>query len=688
MQKFFRHKTSLAIGIGLAFSVILGSVGSVLHLKNRDNVVTSAIANAFDDSLENGRASLASASNLIGQNRGKEALAQLQNLEKKYPLLAPYILLKQGKAHNIAGDEAAAVKVWQELIQEYPNSPAVAEALYLLGIDNPTYWQQAISQFPQHPRTHQIIRQLLAQNPNQPRLMAILVKYDPDDRQNPQISDRLVANYSSQLTPEDWAAIGNIYWLKWDYAKAGKAYAKAPRTPKNLYRAGRGYHLGNDKQTAKQYYLQLVNAYPNASETGWGLRRLASISKKTEAIRYLDIAIANHPEAAPEALLEKAKILDKLNSPVSARQARELVLTQYKTSDAAAEYRWKIASEKAQQGDLVTAWKWAQPIAIDNPEHSFAPKASFWIGKWAQKMGRSEDATTAFETTLAAFPRSYYAWRSAVALGWDVGDFTTVRNLQPQVVTAEQFVPPGGSEIFRELYQAGLTEEAWGQFQMEIGDKEQLTTNEEFTQGVMRLYRGKNLRGINQIWFLSDTESPEDLQQWQVLKQTPQYWQSLYPFPYAESILKWSQHRNLNPLLVTSLIRQESRFESEIESSAGALGLMQVMPATGESVARQLSLNGYSLTNPEDSINIGTFYLDYTHKRYDNNSMLAVASYNAGPHKVAQWVNRYGLKDADEFVEKIPYRETKGYVESVFENYWNYMLVYNPEVNKMFETLR
>jgi soluble lytic murein transglycosylase len=68
--------------------------------------------------------------------------------------------------------------------------------------------------------------------------------------------------------------------------------------------------------------------------------------------------------------------------------------------------------------------------------------------------------------------------------------------------------------------------------------------------------------------------------------------------------------------------------------------------------------------------------------------MLAVASYNAGPHKVAQWVNRYGLEDADEFVEKIPYRETKGYVESVFENYWNYMLVYNPEINQMFQNIQ
>ena len=222
---------------------------------------------------------------------------------------------------------------------------------------------------------------------------------------------------------------------------------------------------------------------------------------------------------------------------------------------------------------------------------------------------------------------------------------------------------------------------------MEISDKEELTVSEEFTQGLMRLHRGKNLRGINQIWFIEDRNNSEDKEQWQTLKQTPQYWQSLYPFPFSDTILKWSQNRNLNPLLVTSLIRQESRFEPKIESSAGALGLMQVMPATGESVAQQLDLPSYSLTNPEDSINIGTFYLDYTHKKYDNNSMLAVASYNAGPHKVAQWVDRYGVLDADEFVEQIPYRETQGYVESVFENYWNYMLVYNPQIQKMLQNL-
>ena len=690
MRKLFSTRASIALGVGLAASVVLGSVGSRLYLDRQNNLRDSVRAIAADDSRDDKRAILASATNLIEQNQGQLALQQLINLEQEYPLLAPYVLLKQGAAYQVVGNTKKASQTWHKLVKQYPDSPAVAEALYLLGEDNKDYWQQAINKFPQHPRTHQLIRELLKGNPQQPRLMAILVKYDPDDTHNPELSDRLVASYSSQLNPDDWAAIGNIYWLKWDYGKAGQAYSRAAKTPKNLYRAARGYHLARNKSAPKPYYLELVTNHPNAQETGLGLRRLATLVNKSEGIKYLDRAIANHPQEAAAALADKANYLEALNSPVSAGKVRDQLLSQYKTSDAAAEYRWKTASKFAKKGDIRSAWQWAQPIATNNPEHSLAPKASFWIGKWATKLGRKEDAATAFQATITAFPRSYYAWRSAVALGWDVGDFTSVRSLQPQVVQSKITIPPGGSVVFQELYQAGLEDEAWGQFQVEISDKEQLSVNEEFTQGLMRLERGKNLRGINQIWFLDrkhNSENARDREQWRILRQSPQYWQALYPFPFADSILKWSQQRQLNPLLVTSLIRQESRFEPEIRSSAGALGLMQVIPTTGKSVAQQLGLSNYSLTNPEDSVKIGTFYLDYTHKKYNNNSMLAVASYNAGPHKVAQWVKRYGLTDVDEFVEKIPYRETKGYVESVFENYWNYLLVYNPEIKAKFQNL-
>ena len=690
MWKSFNSKKNwILISIALISTVIGTKVISSANreipksLTTKQKLFTAKpVVNSNDTSSSN----ILIAADLIDRSEGTAALAKLQGLEQEYPLLTAHILLARGKAHQLEQNPQAAEAAWEKLIAEYPNSAASAEALYLLGKSNRAYWQQAIAQFPSHPRTHEIIRQLLSENPNQPRLMAILVKYTPDGSGVDSMRERLVTEYASQLTPKEWEAIADSYWLKWDYGKAGRAYAKAPVTAQNLYRAGRGHHLGNDLTTAKKYYLKLIQQYPDDDYTGWAYRRMATLGSKREAVTYLDMAIA-HPQHAPEALVEKAKILQVLNSPKSAENALQTLLTDYKHSEAAAQYRWDVASEKAKAGDFLTAWKWAQPIVTDNPNSAIAPKAGFWIAKWAEKLNRPDHAHLAYKTVLTRFPRSYYAWRSAVALGWDVGDFTTVRDKIPSVVKASKITPPGGSPTFQQLYKLGLESEAWAQFQLDISDKPELTVAEDFTAGLMKLYQGKNLRGINQIWYLQDRDSPEDRQQWQQLRQTPEYWQALYPFPYEETILKWSKQRQLNPLLVTSLIRQESRFEPEIESSAGALGLMQVMPATGQNVASDIGLSSYSLTVPEDNVNIGTHYLDFTHKKYNNNSMLAVASYNAGPNAVAKWVSRYGLQDADEFVEKIPYQETKGYVESVFENYWNYMLIYNPEVGKLFEQI-
>ncbi|MEM8722916.1 MAG: transglycosylase SLT domain-containing protein [Cyanobacteria bacterium P01_G01_bin.39] len=691
IQKLLNSKFFLLISVSLLTTVI---ASDAIVSGIRDNtaakrksplVVKPAVARSQSATDISDRLLLAE--DLINRKQGKQALFNLAGLAEQHPLLAAHILFSRGEAHQLEGNEQEATTTWQKLITQYPTSAASAEALYKLGKSDADYWQQAIAKFPAHPRTHEIIRDKLEQNPDQPKLMAILVKYTPDDAGVDQMRDRLVQEYAEQLTPDDWQAIADSYWLKWDYGKAGKAYKKAPVTARNLYRAARGHHLGNDKVTAKQYYLRLFQQYPNDDYTGWGLRRVASMVGKTEAISYLDLAIKQFPKHAPEALVDKAKYLEALDSPQSANNALQTLLTDYKHSDAAAKYRWDLASKHAKKDDLVTAWRWAQPIVVDNPDSSLAPKAGFWVAKWAAKLNRPDDANTAYKSVLARFPRSYYAWRSAVALGWDVGDFTTVRDKVPQVVKAPKITPPGGSQTFQELYRLGLEEEAWAQFQLEISDRSELSVADDFTKGLLKLYQGKNLRGINQIWYLQDRDSPEDKQQWQQLRQTPKYWQALYPFPYEDIILKWSKQRQLNPLLVTSLIRQESRFEPEIESSAGALGLMQVMPATGKNAAQNIGLSNYSLTKPEDNVNIGTYYLDFTHKKYGNNSMLAVASYNAGPNAVAKWVDRYGLQDVDKFVEQIPYRETKGYVESVFENYWNYMLVYNPEVRELFQDL-
>lgn len=73
--------------------------------------------------------------------------------------------------------------------------------------------------------------------------------------------------------------------------------------------------------------------------------------------------------------------------------------------------------------------------------------------------------------------------------------------------------------------------------------------------------------------------------------------------------------------------------------------------------------------------------MDYTHQQYNNNSLLAIASYNAGPGNVSRWLRTIGKTDPDEFVENIPFNETKNYVRQVFGNYWNYLRLYNPEIS-------
>jgi soluble lytic murein transglycosylase len=82
------------------------------------------------------------------------------------------------------------------------------------------------------------------------------------------------------------------------------------------------------------------------------------------------------------------------------------------------------------------------------------------------------------------------------------------------------------------------------------------------------------------------------------------------------------------------------------------------------------------LTVPEENIRLGTLYLRYTHQKWNGSTLLAIASYNAGPGNVARWVRQISLEDPETFVERIPYRETRFYVVNVYENYWNYLRLY------------
>jgi soluble lytic murein transglycosylase len=149
------------------------------------------------------------------------------------------------------------------------------------------------------------------------------------------------------------------------------------------------------------------------------------------------------------------------------------------------------------------------------------------------------------------------------------------------------------------------------------------------------------------------------------------YWHILFPAPYWNTIKAESAKNNLDPYLVASLIRQESEFNPSVISYANAWGLMQLLPSTGKSLARQEGMTHFQtfqLLDPETNIRLGTRYLRQTLDRFGGVPEYALAAYNAGESRVEDWQSAGPYSGIDEFVESIPFTQTRDYVQAILRN--------------------
>ena len=160
-----------------------------------------------------------------------------------------------------------------------------------------------------------------------------------------------------------------------------------------------------------------------------------------------------------------------------------------------------------------------------------------------------------------------------------------------------------------------------------------------------------------------------------------QFWKHFFPLAHADTIGEFSKTYNVDPYFVKGLIRQESLFEAEALSVAGARGLMQIMPATGKklygSLKDQKPFDEKLLYEPDLNIKLGIKYLSQLNQRFGNNGTHILISYNAGPHVLKKWLKRFrAIDDPDVFIESIPYPETRRYVKHVLRNHGVYKLLY------------
>jgi len=157
------------------------------------------------------------------------------------------------------------------------------------------------------------------------------------------------------------------------------------------------------------------------------------------------------------------------------------------------------------------------------------------------------------------------------------------------------------------------------------------------------------------------------------------YWHLLFPQPYWKELVADAGNNGLDPYLVASLIRQESEFNAGAVSPMSAYGLMQLLPSVGKSVAKKRGMKGFTtkqLLDPSVNLELGTANLKQVLDRFGGQAEYALAAYNAGDTPVRQWLGSNDYKDVPEFVESIPYSETRDYVQAILRNREIYHALY------------
>lgn len=282
-------------------------------------------------------------------------------------------------------------------------------------------------------------------------------------------------------------------------------------------------------------------------------------------------------------------------------------------------------------------------------------RGHYWLGRAAETRGQAEAARAEYQAAIA-FPATYYGQLAARAQGEDPRQQIRAAALPP--APPEQALALAGQERAR----AAVWLVAWG----EPGRAQEflLRLDQDLPDPTDRAVLARLAQGLGLPQIAVAISRRAGLAGMTLL---PQGW------PVAASL---PGNTGVDPALVLGVIRQESSFDSEETSPAGARGLMQLMPATAAEMAKKLDLRlapASLTTDPQTNITLGAAYLAGLLARYQGSVPLAVAAYNAGPGRVTSWLAgqdtpRPGSPDMIDWIEEIPFSETRNYVQRVIEN--------------------
>jgi len=437
------------------------------------------------------------------------------------------------------------------------------------------------------------------------------------------------------------------------------------------------YISAGGRNNAIPTYEQIARDYPDSAEAPKALYQIGQIywnrHENARAFEYFKTILEKYPSSAyaDRALYASADIHEYFGRKDEAIQFYSNVQEQFPTSPVRDDATWRLAWLYYRNGEFQIAQVMFRTLVAQSKNGGFATAAIYWQARIAEKLGDMEGAKQLYRQIVSGGEESYYqalSMRSLERLGAPV---ETAKTAPP--VPVSEVDPPLRPELMfhlsraRELASMALYPLAVSEFD-EVN--RQAKAKEPIRALLMREYfrsqaYGRSLNLANQLPY---SQSERDLYR--------------YPLAYWDSVQQKAQERGLDPYLILALIRQESLFNTRARSPATALGLMQLILPTAARVAKQMGLPAPSqekLFDPELNVTLGTQYLKDLLDRYSNNWFKAVAAYNAGEAAVDRWEKEITTDDIEEFVERIPYVETRGYVKLVLRNHRIYKRLYEPQ---------
>jgi soluble lytic murein transglycosylase-like protein len=405
------------------------------------------------------------------------------------------------------------------------------------------------------------------------------------------------------------------------------------------------------------------------------------------AQRVYQKILDNHPTetlACHRALYFMGRIEEDNHRYPEAINYYEKILSKYNWGYFTPSVQFKIPWLHRLQGQLEEArdgfnklLKYAKPEkfrdlgnGFQEPD-DFRPAALYWLAETERQLENYESRVVFLKQLVERFPMDFYAMVSRIEMSLQPLNF-----LEPQSTQKSSSRKWGLGDINRK--RVSRAEKLISIGFLEMGMKElslipQENNNQEFSYYLAQLFKkaGGYQRAISLSWGISRNNRHDSI--------SPSLAEILFPKPYVEKAIQESSQYNLSPYLVMGLMRQESAFNKRVVSSANAIGLMQLLPTTATRVARSMRTelpDHNDLKKPAVNIQLGVKYLSGLLRNFEDNVIFALASYNAGPSKVRQWMEvRSDLKPL-EFMESIPYKETRNYVKKVLRNYVIYKTLY------------